>query len=63
MKMEQTVCSRTSAYNIQMPGNYPEESIKHTKNLINKLKHMSKLCLRNTYAFFYNSVNTEPLRT
>jgi len=27
MKMEQTVCSETSAYKIQMPGNYPEESI------------------------------------
>jgi len=27
MKMEQTVCSETSAYKIQMPGNYPKESI------------------------------------
>jgi len=27
MKMEQTVCSETSAYRIQTPGNYPEESI------------------------------------
>ena len=27
MKMEQTECSETSAYKIQMPGNYPEESI------------------------------------
>jgi hypothetical protein len=26
MKMEQTVCSETSAYKIQMPGNYPEEN-------------------------------------
>jgi hypothetical protein len=26
-KMEQTECSKTSAYKIQMPGNYPEESI------------------------------------
>jgi hypothetical protein len=25
MKMEQTVCSETSAYKIQTPGNYPEE--------------------------------------
>ena len=25
MKMEQTGCSETSAYKIQMPGNYPEE--------------------------------------
>jgi hypothetical protein len=27
MKTEQTVCSETSAYKIQTPGNYPEESI------------------------------------
>jgi len=26
-KMEETVCSETSAYKIQTPGNYPEESI------------------------------------
>ena len=26
MKMEQTGCSEMSAYKIQMPGNYPEES-------------------------------------
>jgi len=29
MKMEQTVCSETSAYKIQTPGNYPKESIQH----------------------------------
>jgi len=27
MKMEQTECSETSAYKIQTPVNYPEESI------------------------------------
>ena len=27
MKMEQTECSATLAYKIQMPGNYQEESI------------------------------------
>jgi hypothetical protein len=27
VKMEQTECSETSAYKIQTPGNYPEESI------------------------------------
>ena len=31
MKMEQTQCSETSAYKIQTPGNYPEESIQHTE--------------------------------
>jgi hypothetical protein len=30
MKMEQTVCSETSAYKIQTPGNYLEENIQHT---------------------------------
>jgi len=30
MKMEQ--CSETSAYKIQMPGNYPEENIQHTEH-------------------------------
>jgi len=32
MKMEQTQCSETSAYKIQTPGNYPEESIQHAFN-------------------------------
>jgi len=32
MKMEQTECSETSAYKIQTPGNYPEESIQHTEH-------------------------------
>jgi len=32
MKMEQTECSETSAYKIQTPGKYPEESIKHSEH-------------------------------
>ena len=32
MKMEQTECSKTSAYKIQTPGNYPEENIEHTEH-------------------------------
>jgi len=32
MKMEQTECSETSAYKIQTPENYPEESIQHTEH-------------------------------
>jgi len=31
MKMEQTVCSETSVYKIQTPGNYAEESIQPSK--------------------------------
>ena len=30
--MEQTECSETSAYKIQTPGNYPEESIQHVSS-------------------------------
>jgi hypothetical protein len=29
IKMEETDCSETSAYKIQTPGNYPEESMQH----------------------------------
>jgi hypothetical protein len=32
MKMEQAECSETSAYKIQMPRNYPEESIQHSEH-------------------------------
>jgi hypothetical protein len=32
MKMEQTECFETSAYKIQMPGSYPEESKQHTEH-------------------------------
>ena len=32
MKMEQTECSETLAYKIQMPKNYPEENIQHTEH-------------------------------
>ena len=32
MKREQTVCSETSAYKIQTPGNYPEERIQHSEH-------------------------------
>jgi hypothetical protein len=34
MKMEQTECSETSAFKIQMPENYPEESIQHSQQCI-----------------------------
>ena len=32
IKMEQRECSETSAYKIQTPGNYPEESIQHSEH-------------------------------
>jgi hypothetical protein len=37
MKIELTECPETSAYKIQTPGNYPEES-KQRKNIVFKLK-------------------------
>jgi hypothetical protein len=43
MKMEQTECSETLAYKIQMPGNYPEESIQHSeygKSLKSRVKKL-----------------------
>ena len=41
MKMEQTECSETTAYKIQMLGNYPEERTQHdTPHL---LVHLSEL--------------------
>jgi len=30
--MEQTECSETSAYKLQTPGNYPEESTQHSEH-------------------------------
>jgi len=32
MNMEQAECSETSAYKIQTPENYPEESIQHLEH-------------------------------
>jgi hypothetical protein len=32
MKMEPIQCSETSAYKIQMPGNYPEDNILHPQH-------------------------------
>jgi hypothetical protein len=36
MKMEQTECSEPLAYEIQTPGNYPEESIQQYVVLLNE---------------------------
>jgi len=30
MKLEQAECSETSAYEVQTPGNYPEENIQQS---------------------------------
>jgi len=41
--MEQIECSETSAYKIQMPGNYPEEGIKQGFMCYNKTTHIKIL--------------------
>jgi hypothetical protein len=54
MKMEQTECSETSAYKIQMPGNYPEESTRYSehgaslKSRLRKFPHNPALQLQNS---------------
>ena len=42
--MEQTECSETLAYKIQMLGNYPEETIQHTEHG-EGLKSINNPCL------------------
>jgi hypothetical protein len=46
MKMEQTDCSETSAFNIQTPGKYPEENIpylQHGESLKTTIVYMFRL--------------------
>ena len=47
MKMEQTECSKTSAYTIQTPGNYPEENIQHTEHAESLKSILRRLLLNN----------------
>jgi hypothetical protein len=51
MKMEQTECSETSAYKIQTPGNYPEDSIQHSEHG-ESLKSSTFTLFRTTFMFF-----------
>jgi len=37
VKMEQTECFETSSYEIQTPGNYPEENIQQTEKCSRKV--------------------------
>jgi len=45
MKMEQTMCSETSAHKVQTPRNYPEERIQHSKHGENLIKRVTVLLL------------------
>jgi hypothetical protein len=44
MKMEQTECSKKSAYKIQMPGNYPEKNIQHTEHGESLKSKIPRIC-------------------
>jgi len=67
MKMEETECSETSAYNIQAPGNCPEESIQHSEQgenlksrimLTNRCQNPSPMpCIYNIQNMFGNFLN------
>jgi len=49
MKMEQTVCSETSAHTIQMPGNYPEEGIQQLlRNFQSLYRTVQLVCQQNS---------------
>jgi len=56
MNMEQTECSETSTYKIQRPGNYPEESVKHSER--GESLKSRKLCVF-TVARDINPLNAE----
>jgi len=48
MKMEETECSETSVYKLQTPGNYPEESIKHSEQGESLKSRMTAVCDHHT---------------
>jgi hypothetical protein len=49
---DETVCSETSAYEIQTSGNYPEESIKHSEH-VESLKSKIKICFSHILNVLY----------
>jgi len=54
MKMEQTECSKTSAYKIETPGNYPEECIQHSER---GESFKSRICCHNFWTKSKNLVS------
>jgi len=66
MKMEQTECSETSAYKIQTPGNYPEESMQHSEQGESLNSGRKKLVLADTigkYLIGFDPVSSNRNRT
>ena len=51
MKMEQTQCSKTLAYEIQTLGNLPEESIQHSEHPISLKSRISLKMLKLQIAY------------
>jgi hypothetical protein len=71
MKMEQIECSKTSAYKIQTPENYPEENIQHTepgKSLKSKITlllshvYQEKRTAQLSFFFFFFFFQTKQLQ-
>jgi len=64
MKMEQTECSETSAYKIQMPGNYQEENIQQTEHGESLKSRIQITCLEfiNTvcWTYMWKALNSDP---
>jgi hypothetical protein len=57
MKMEQAECSEMSAYKIQTPGNYPEESIQHSEHGESLKSRIYATTSSNTLRVEYYNVN------
>ena len=58
--MEQTECSERSAYILQTPGNYPEESIQHSEqgeSLKSRMFIFIKI-YRNTTNLFFQKIKS-----
>jgi len=52
MKMERTKCSETSAYKIQTPENYPEESIHYLIVILSQLTGITLECIKISHDVF-----------
>jgi len=55
--MEQTECSKTSAYKIQTPGNYPEENIQVKKYSDFHFSYVIYLLCKCLLAHLFHAVN------
>jgi len=56
MKMEQTECSKMSAHNIQMPGNYPAESVQQSEHGKSLKSRIISVCILIINIFWLQNV-------